>query len=117
MSESGFRNRGIEQAIADRVEQEGPRGIPMGALVDALVAAGATESEAEQAIWLLMQRRHLTPNGYVRRVLRRGEGDLRAEHRTYEFVLVSWTPDMDRQLDSTLPERKAAEMAPTNEAE
>jgi hypothetical protein len=104
MSDARFRDRGIQQAVADRVDQAGSAGISMGALVDALVADGATETESEQAIWGLMQARRLTPNGYVRRVIRRREGDHQHEHRTYEFVLVAWTPDQDRQLDLDIDE-------------
>ena len=97
--------RQIELAILDRVEASSPSGVPMGSIVDALILQGATEQESEEAIWRLMQQRRLTPNGFVRRVVRRRTEHGTSTQRTYEFVLVAWDPSMDHQLDLELKRR------------
>lgn len=71
----------------------------MGAIVDALVADGANEREVELAVWGLIQARHLTPHGFVCRTVRSANG---GESRTYEFVLIPWSPALDDQLELDL---------------
>ncbi len=72
----------------------------MGRLVDRLVADGADERTAELEIWALMQERQLTPHGFACRVIRKsGQDGATKEQRTYEFVLIPWSPDRDHQLD------------------
>lgn len=74
----------------------------MGALVDKLVEAGYPEQRVEMVIWNLLGQRRLTPNGFVRRQLRRSPsaapGDSKAAittRRCYEWTLVPWDPTWD----------------------
>ncbi len=85
----------------ERLEAAGDEGLAMGRLVDALVDEGFDEVEAEAVIWGLMQRREVTPHGYVRRRLRRsgGAGGEESFHRVYEYVLRRWSPELDAQLE------------------
>ena len=88
----------LEATILSIVRRAGPRGITMGRIVDRIVTDGGDERTAEGLIWELMQRRMLTPHGFSCRTLRKpspnGAG---ATYRSYEFVLVEWSPDRDRQ--------------------
>lgn len=72
----------------------------MGDIVDALAGVGFAPTVAETEVWRLMAERRLTPSGFVcRRVRRRdamGEMEVR---RSYEFLLITWSPDADRQLE------------------
>jgi hypothetical protein len=90
----------LRATIADLVRRAGEQGLTMGELVDRLVGDGAAESEVEASIWAMLAQRRLTPAGYVARRLRRGD----TMRRSYEFLLVSWSPDLDRQLELPLAE-------------
>lgn len=97
----------IDQLILARLHEAGKAGLAMGAIVDRLVDEGFEEDRAESAIWGLMQRRLVTPHGYIRRQVRRGggeRGDARGVRRSYEFVLCAWSPEQDAQLDLKLGE-------------
>ncbi len=92
----------LQAEILSYVERNGEAGITMGKIVDALIADGAQEQEVELAIWGLMQRRRLTPSGFVcRKVRKPGQAQV-AETRTYEFVLIPWSPALDQQLELNL---------------
>jgi hypothetical protein len=91
----------IEEAILRLAEGAGERGVGMGAIVDTLVAEGFEEKEIEQAIWRLMQHRRLTPTGFVARTIRRRGPEGKTSQRVYEFMLIPWSPALDRQLDLT----------------
>ena len=73
--------------------------VTMGEIVDRLVVQGHEEVEVEQRIWSLLTQRRLTPNGYVRRVMKRRVDDGMIHRRAYEFTLVAWEPELDNQLD------------------
>ncbi len=92
----------IERAVLVIAERAGERGVPMGAVVDELVGEGYEEKEVEQAIWHLLQHRRLTPNGFVARTIRRRGPEGKTSQRIYEFVLIPWSPALDRQLDLSL---------------
>lgn len=95
----------LQQTVLALVEAHGEPGVTMGKIVDRLVTDGGHEQEIELAIWDLIQRRHLTPNGFVCRKVRKP--DQGAETRTYEFVLIPWSPALDAQLELNLEgERK-----------
>ncbi len=82
---------------------EGERGVAMGAIVDALTGAGYRAEEVELAIWSLLGARLLTPSGFVCRMLqRRGEDERPRVSRSYELLLLPWSPADDRQLDLDL---------------
>ncbi len=86
----------LHSAILELVGQADAAGVAMGTIVDQLVRAGHKEAEVEAAIWLLLQDRQLTPSGYVRRKLRvRSEDGKPASARSYEFMLVAWSPERD----------------------
>jgi hypothetical protein len=93
----------LQVAVLALVEAHGDQGVTMGKIVDRLVADGGSEQEVELAIWRLIQRRRLTPNGFVcRKVRKPGQGGPGVETRTYEFVLIPWSPALDAQLDLDL---------------
>lgn len=92
----------LNRAILRIAEARGEAGVPMGALVDALVEQGHDEQRVELAVWELLQRRRLTPNGFLARTLKTHGRQGRDEHRVYEFVLIPWSPALDRQLDLDL---------------
>jgi hypothetical protein len=94
----------LADAVLTLVETHAPTGITMGKLVDRLVADGGNEQEIELAIWQLIQRRRVTPNGFVCRKVRKPNHNGAAETRTYEFVLIPWSPARDAQLDLDLGE-------------
>jgi hypothetical protein len=98
----------LEDAVLSLVETHAATGITMGKLVDRLVADGGSEQEVELAIWQLIQRRLVTPNGFVCRKVRKPNHNGAAETRTYEFVLIPWSPARDAQLDLDLGEDAAA---------
>jgi hypothetical protein len=89
----------LEREILRIAEERGEAGIPMGAIVDALVEEGFEEQAVELAVWELLQHRRLTPNGFVARTLIGHGRDGHSKHRVYEFVLIPWSPALDRQLD------------------
>lgn len=93
----------LRQLLVDLAREGGEDGVTMGSMVDALVDQGHDAGSVEMAIWQLMQERHLTPNGFVCRVVKRRDEDGQPQRaRTYEFLLVPWSPDRDRQLDLDL---------------
>ena len=99
----------LEAAVLTVVERHADTGVTMGKIVDRLVADGAPEQEVELAIWRLIQQRRLTPNGFVCRKVRKpnqsdGNG---SETRTYEFVLIPWSPALDAQLELDLGDAPA----------
>jgi len=73
--------------------------VTMGELVDRLVVRGYEEADVEHRVWSLLDRRRLTPNGYVRRMMKRRVADGMIHRRAYEFTLVAWDPDLDKQLE------------------
>lgn len=90
----------LQDAVLAFVEHQPDAGVTMGRIVDQLVGEGAPEQDVELAIWRLIQRRKLTPNGFVcRKVRKAGPG---SETRTYEFVLIRWSPALDAQLELDL---------------
>ena len=91
----------LSTEILDLVETHGAKGMPMGAVVDHAVAQGHEVETAEAAVWELLQRRRLTPNGFVAREIKRKAG---GKTRIYEFTLVAWSPALDAQLDLRLAE-------------
>ncbi len=81
----------------------GERGVSMGEIVDTLIAGGYRAEVIELEIWSLLGARLLTPSGFVCRMLqRRGEAERPRISRSYELLLVPWTPAGDRQLDLSL---------------
>ena len=79
----------------------------MGFVVDALEKRGHEPEHVEQTVWQLLQLRRLTPNGYVCRVVRRGQRQgppLRL--RTYDFLMIPWSPEQDRQLELELEDER-----------
>jgi hypothetical protein len=97
----------LEDAVLTLVETHAPTGVTMGKLVDRLVADGGNEQDIELAIWQLIQRRQVTPNGFVCRKVRKPNHNGAAETRTYEFVLIPWSPARDAQLELDLGEAAA----------
>jgi hypothetical protein len=89
----------VAQAVLRVVEAGGEQGVAMGKIVDELVNEGWEEKEVESAIWHLMQHRRLTPNGFVARTLKKRSLTGNSTERVYEFVLIPWSPALDRQLD------------------
>ena len=93
----------LREAILEVAVSAEPQGATMGDIVDHLAGEGFAATVVETEIWRLMAERRLTPAGFVcRRVRRRdpmGEMELR---RTYEFLLISWSADADRQLELAL---------------
>lgn len=85
----------LRQAIVALVESA-PEGMPMGELVDTLEHNGYAIDEVEQEIWSMLAQRRLTPAGFVRRRIRRGAG---SPTRSYEFLLLPWSPSLDGQLE------------------
>ncbi|MFO7565958.1 MAG: hypothetical protein R6X02_25165 [Enhygromyxa sp.] len=98
----------LQDAVLTVVERHADTGVTMGKIVDRLVADGAPEQDVELAIWRLIQRRRLTPNGFVCRKVRKPAQDgVGTETRTYEFVLIPWSPALDAQLELDLGEDPA----------
>ena len=90
----------LRDAIAELASRHEPRGVPMGVIVDTLAGEGFEATSIESEIWQMLGSRRLTPCGYVcRKVRRRDETGELALVRTYEFLLVPWSADMDKQLD------------------
>lgn len=90
----------LRDAVLALVSRHSETGVTMGKIVDRLVHDGAEEQQVELAIWDLIQRRQLTPHGFVCRKVRHSDGA--AETRTYEFVLIPWSPALDAQLELDL---------------
>lgn len=99
----------LQDAVLTVVERHADTGVTMGKIVDRLVADGAPEQDVELAIWRLIQHRRLTPNGFVCRKVRKPTQDgAGIESRTYEFVLIPWSPALDAQLELDLGEHDSA---------
>ncbi len=95
----------LTEAILELAERSEPAGLTMGYVVDALEGQGYQPNTIEQEIWRLLAERRLTPCGYVCRKVRRRDAVGEIERaRSYEFLLVPWSPDLDRQLELALPE-------------
>jgi len=96
----------IDDAILLRAGREAPRGAPMGVIVDDVTAQGHDPEQVERAVWRLLGARRLTPSGFVCRVVRQRTDSGEAKQvRTYEFLLIPWSPEMDRQLDLGIESR------------
>ncbi|HLT39936.1 MAG TPA: hypothetical protein VK034_26830 [Enhygromyxa sp.] len=103
----------LQDAVLSVVERHADTGVTMGKIVDRLVADGAPEQEVELTIWRLIQHRRLTPNGFVCRKVRKPNQDgVGTETRTYEFVLIPWSPALDAQLELDLSDRGTGDHAP-----
>jgi hypothetical protein len=90
----------LAQSVLELATRAGEGGVAMGTIVDALERDGFAAEEVEREIWSLLERRRLTPCGFVCRTIRRRAddgGSLRA--RVYEFLLVPWSAEMDQQLE------------------
>ena len=95
----------LSQAILEVVARYGEQGAAMGAIVDHLVGEGFDAKSVEGEIWAMLASRRLTPCGYVcRKLKRRDETGETQMVRSYEFLLVPWSVDMDNQLELTLAE-------------
>ena len=94
----------LQRAILDLAEQAGEQGVSMGDVVDALEQRGFAAPDVEHEIWDMLSRRRLTPSGFVCRKLRTSQG--RGSRRTYEFLLVPWSPELDGQLELDLDGRR-----------
>lgn len=100
----------LSDAIVDLAMRHEPRGVSMGVIVDTLAGEGFEAASIESEIWGLLGSRRLTPCGYVcRKVRRRDETGELVLARTYEFLLVPWSPDMDKQLDLDIAARGEGE--------
>lgn len=69
----------------------------MGVVVDTLEHNGYAPEDVEQEIWAMLAARRLTPSGFVCRKVRNTPGATPA--RTYEFLLMPWSPKLDGQLE------------------
>jgi len=90
----------LRQAIVALAESAPERGMAMGALVDTLEHNGYPAQDVEREIWEMLAARRLTPAGFVCRRVRGQPGA--TPTRTYEFLLVPWSPKLDGQLELTL---------------
>lgn len=90
----------LRQAIVALAESAPEQGMAMGALVDTLEHNGYAPEEVEREIWAMLAARRLTPAGFVCRKVRRQPGA--TPSRSYEFLLVPWSPRLDGQLELTL---------------
>lgn len=90
----------LRQAIVALAETAPEEGMSMGALVDTLEHNGYAAQEVELEIWAMLAARRLTPAGFVCRKVRSEPGA--TPSRTYEFLLVPWSPKLDGQLELTL---------------
>jgi len=89
----------LSQAILELAEAAGTLGVAMGSVVDALEAQGFSPGEVEREIWMMLERRRLTPTGFVCRTIRRKGAGGTTQTRVYEFMLVPWSAALDQQLD------------------
>jgi hypothetical protein len=93
----------VSRAILELAENAGAQGMAMGALVDRLEQQGFSPGEVETEIWHLLERRRLTPCGFVCRTLRRRDANGEPKQvRVYEFMLVPWSIGLDQQLELRL---------------
>ena len=96
-------SQALRDAILEVAATAEPRGATMGDIVDHLAGEGYAATVVEGEVWQLMAERRLTPSGFVcRKVRRRDEvGELEVR-RSYEFLLITWSADADRQLELAL---------------
>lgn len=93
----------LTEAVLEIAEGAGPSGVAMGAIVDVLATQGFVVEQIEREIWTLLERRRLTPTGFVCRTIRRRADDgTPVRSRLYEFMLVPWSAALDAQLDLAL---------------
>jgi hypothetical protein len=99
-------SKALDDAILLRAGRGAPGGVSMGIIVDELATQGHEAEEVERAVWRLLGVRRLTPCGFVCRIVRRRNDSGESTHvRTYEFLLIPWSPEMDRQLDLGIDSR------------
>ena len=93
----------LREAILEVAVAAEPQGATMGDIVDHLAGEGFAPTVIESEIWRMMAERRLTPAGFVCRKVRRRDpmGELEVR-RSYEFLLISWSADADRQLELAL---------------
>lgn len=95
----------LSQAILEVAARHGDQGASMGTIVDHLAGEGFDPESVEAEIWTMLATRRLTPCGYVcRKIKRRDKTGEPQTLRSYEFLLVPWSTDMDNQLELTLAE-------------
>lgn len=94
----------IHAEILRLADEAGESGITMGGIVDRLEAMGSSVPDVELAIWELLGARRLTPAGFVCRTVRRPAERGYERARSYEFLLVPWSPERDQQLELDLGE-------------
>ena len=100
----------LRTAILAMVQRSDANGMTMGRLVDLFVADGANEHDTEMTIWSLIQERRLTPHGFRCRTMRKANASGTAtEQRSYEFVLIPWSVERDRQMDLGLDDSSPLE--------
>ncbi len=90
----------LRQAIVALVESVPDEGMAMGSVVDTLEHNGYPSQDVEHEIWAMLAARRLTPAGFVCRKVRSRPGA--TPSRTYEFLLMAWSPNLDGQLELTL---------------
>lgn len=90
----------LRQAILALVESASDGGMAMGAVVDTLEHNGYASGDVEQEVWAMLEARRLTPAGFICRKVRSQPGA--TPSRTYEFLLMPWSPKLDGQLELTL---------------
>ena len=87
----------LRQAILALAESDARKGIAMGMLVDTLEHNGYAAEAVEEEIWAMLAARRLTPSGFVCRKVRPGPDATPV--RTYELLLLPWSPNLDGQLE------------------
>ncbi len=92
----------LRQAILALAESAPEEGMSMGALVDTLEHNGYAPQDVEHEIWTMLAARQLTPGGFICRKVRSKPGA--TPTRTYEFLLLPWSPQLDGQLELGLGE-------------
>ncbi|RMH00082.1 MAG: hypothetical protein D6705_01235 [Deltaproteobacteria bacterium] len=78
----------LDRRILQRIADMGDDGVPMGTVVDALVAEGVPAPSVERGVWNLLAAGHLVLAGFVARKVRRPDArGARSIHHTYEPLL------------------------------
>ena len=85
-------------AVVDEADEQG---VAMGVVVDALESQGYAATDVEHEVWSLLAKRQLTPAGFICRSFRK-KGSRGGTERSYEFLLVRWSPELDGQLELNL---------------
>jgi hypothetical protein len=103
----------LTEALLELARRHEPTGVSMGVLVDSMTGEGFDVESVESEVWRLLAQRRLTPNGFVcRRIRRRDETGETVQQRTYEFLLVTWSRDLDNQLELGLDAAGRTDGAP-----